>query len=745
LTICAGLVLQDYTQLSAGMPVGAVIQPKSGVSGFRTTLSSHLVRHRIMPKFNHPLAALIMLVAADLSAHEFNGSHGTVTVDWQATNISRVIGSGYGDSFGTEAWARKGLPEPVEVEGRQCVRGSYFLFDVDDEFAFDIDETVTLEFDFDRTRSQGMFISYDQNVVAENIRQIEFSDSDEVWHTQSVTLERARFANRGESGTDFTLTAPDGTWFGDPNADHKIVLCDVRISRSFETPAATQHGLLRLTVNDELARTTPARVGIYDHTGRMPLPSSAAVTINNYEDRAKQIFLRNSHGMVPQWPHENRWFFYIDGEYEAELPVGQYLMIVSKGPEYRQTIQTISVGAEGATDIEISVPRWVNMPALGWYSGDDHVHMARTPNDNASISAVMAAEDVHVTNVLQMGNPYDTHFHQYAFGKNGRYRAGNHALVPGVEDPRTAVRGHTISLNIKEVFRPSDRYLRYDQIFAEYREQGGMSGFAHVAGRLFNVERGLAIDVPLGAVDFVEILQDGGIETELWYDFLNLGFKLIPTAGSDFPYLGAPGSDRNYVYVGDNFTVDAYYEALGNHDTFVSSGPMIDFTVNELPMGSDLRAEPGEQLSIHAFAALNPDIEAFDRLELVVHGEVVAVAENTGDTNSVTLAHTITAEAGMWLAVRAYGAKQTIAHSAPIYVTTGAGFENPAAVPAIARRLIDRLQEFETTEADETQELEAWSVGENLGVMLTEQRIAILERAEEARTVYARMLDRYQD
>ena len=417
--------------------------------------------------------------------------------------------------------------------------------------------------------------------------------------------------------------------------------------------------------------------------------------------------------------------------------------MISKGPEYRQVVQSLSIKSGAVARIETQLQRWVDMPERGWFSGDDHVHMARTPNDNASISAVMQAEDVHVTNVLQMGNPFDTHFHQYAFGKNGRYRMGDHALVPGVEDPRTAVRGHTISMNIEAVFRPADRYLRYDQIFAEYRSQGGLSGFAHVAGRLFNVERGLAIDVPLGAVDFVEVLQDGALETELWYDFLNLGFKLIPTAGSDFPYLGAPGSDRNYVYVGDDFTVDAYFEALREQQTFVSTGPILDFTVNDQLMGADISAAPGDLLDIKASASLNPDIGLLDRIELIVHGEVIASANDISVDNSVELRHRMTVEGGTWVAIRAYGADQSLAHSAPVYVTVSGTFENPASVPVVARRMLEKLDEFETARADVTEELEAWSVGERLDIMLTEQRIHILERAEAARAIYARMLDRY--
>ncbi len=249
--------------------------------------------------------------------------------------------------------------------------------------------------------------------------------------------------------------------------------------------------------------------------------------------------------------------------------------------------------------------------------------------------------------------------------------------------------------------------------------------------------------MPLGAVDFVEVLQDGALETELWYDFLNLGFKLIPTAGSDFPYLGAPGSDRNYVYVGDDFTVDAYFEALREQQTFVSTGPILDFTVNNQLMGADISAAPGDLLDIKASASLNPDIGLLDRIELIVHGEVIASANDISVDNSVELRHRMTVEGGTWVAIRAYGADQSLAHSAPVYVTVSGTFENPASVPVVARRMLERLDEFETARADVTEELEAWSVGERLDIMLMEQRIQILERAEEARAIYARMLDRY--
>lgn len=390
---------------------------------------------------------------------------------------------------------------------------------------------------------------------------------------------------------------------------------------------------------------------------------------------------------------------------------------------------------------EIRLKRWVDMPSRGWYSGDDHVHMKREKEDNASIATIMQAEDVHVTNVLQMGNPYDTHFSQYAFGDAGRYRDGYHALVPGVEDPRTAVRGHTISLNIREVYRPPELYLRYDEIFAAYRSQGAISGYAHVAGELFNVARGLALDVPLGNVDFVEILQDGILSTELWYDFLNLGFALTPTAGSDFPYLSPPGGERNYVRVPGVFSIDKWYEALQQNRTFVTNGPMLDLTVNGQAMGSHFDIAAGEAVEIIASAAMDPAGEALARLELVVHGELVATSDRVDSANVLKLTYVLQPEEGLWLAVRAYGVEHALAHSAPVFVSTGQGYVHKRRARDIVLRMLARLDEFGTLTVDATSELEPWSVRGVLESMYAEQRAEINARVEAARNAYARLLD----
>ncbi|MFQ6003977.1 MAG: CehA/McbA family metallohydrolase [Woeseia sp.] len=696
-----------------------------------------------MKRSTEALLTVLLIVACQTgAAHESSDPHVRVVVDWDKPNVSRVLSSAYGDSFGIEAAVKMGPPTTETVDDRTCINGSFFLFDIEDEFAFDIDETVELEILFDRRRSTGFWIGYDRNALPESAETIEFGSPERRWHAQKVELPRARFANRGEAGSDFALAGISAMWPGTPDENHRIVICDIRIYRSFETAVPLDFGALRLQVSLESGKTTPARVGIYDSAGRMPLPGDDALSIRNYDELSRQTFLRATHGTISPWPHDNRYVFYVDGKYRSRLPAGEYRLVVSKGPEYEVVSHDFSIETGKTTRLDIELARWINMPTRGWYSGDDHVHMIRNEPDNEPISQLMQGEDVHITNVLQMGNPAGTHFHQYAFGDAGRFIAGRHALVPGVEDPRTAVRGHTISLNVSEVVRGADIYLRYDKIFDAYRKQGGLSGYAHVAGGLFNVGRGLALDVPLGAVDFVEVMQDGILATGLWYSFLNLGYRLIPTAGSDFPYLGQPGSERNYVYVGDEFSIDAWYEQLRAGHTFVTNGPMLQLEVNAHPMGATIELRSGDAIEISAGASLNPDIEPLDRLELVVHGEVVAAAKDVSPNNSIALEHSLTAEKGIWIAARAYGMNQAAAHTAPAYVlVNGDSFRNDGAVAGLVEAMLDRLDEYEHLKVIAADELEAWSVEKPLKAMFAVQHRQILRRVDKARKAYAALID----
>jgi hypothetical protein len=91
---------------------------------------------------------------------------------------------------------------------------------------------------------------------------------------------------------------------------------------------------------------------------------------------------------------------------------------------------------------------------------------------------------------------------RFEFWPAGHYLRDNHALVSGQEAPRTGHRDHTISLNISRYHDPVAFFL-YHYTATAAQSDGGLFGYAHAMIDAFHVSRGLALDVPMGLVDFI--------------------------------------------------------------------------------------------------------------------------------------------------------------------------------------------------------------------------------------------------
>ena len=66
------------------------------------------------------------------------------------------------------------------------------------------------------------------------------------------------------------------------------------------------------------------------------------------------------------------------------LPPGRYTFTVERGKEYLPETRVVTVGKE-PVDLKFKLRRWIDMAALGWYSGETHVHRSRggTANTHA--------------------------------------------------------------------------------------------------------------------------------------------------------------------------------------------------------------------------------------------------------------------------------------------------------------------------------------------------------------------------
>lgn len=666
-----------------------------------------------------------------------------VELEWPRENIARTLGVARSE---LGMYGRGNPFQTRDIGDRTCVVGPLFALDIDDEFAFDIDEPVDLVVTYAPELTGPFSVGFNDNGgdgigASATIEPESGSGSGpapgSALATARVTLERARFAAHGIRDTDLAIGGPEG-----------IALCDIEVERSHATPVPVAHGMLRLTVEDAASgRSVPARFGLYDETGRAPLPSERSVLVHRFVDEVRLLWVNPR----TWWPSEHRLAFYVDGEYEARLPVGSYELVATRGPEYRGYQRTVEVRADETTDLTVSLERYADLPAAGWYSGDSHVHIARDHTEDDAVWAQVAAEDIHVANLLEMGNIAVTHFKQPAWGEAGQYVREGHALVSGQEDPRTVQRGHTIHHNLQRPIRQDpESYFLYHRVFEESHAQGGISGYAHM-GQLFNGERGLALDVPFDLVDFIEVLQGGRLYDDIWYSFLNLGFNVRPIAGADYPYFGPtlPGVERTYVKLDGPFAPSEWYNAYRSGHTYVSNGPFLKFRVDGREMGSELRVARGESLEIVAEASLNPDIDRLNRLELVVHGEVVATATQTlVDGDRLRLATEIEAEESLWVAVRAYGDRDgerdmTVAHSAPVFIIVD---DDPwwklEAVPELVARHRTKLQELLTEPIRPAGDLEYWETTRLLEEEWEQQRLRLEPRVQEADARYQALLDR---
>jgi hypothetical protein len=380
--------------------------------------------------------------------------------------------------------------------------------------------------------------------------------------------------------------------------------------------------------------------------------------------------------------------------------------------------------------------RFVDMPSQGWLSGDVHVHSDQNlESEESGIRLIASAEDVHVANVLMMGNVARTYFDRYPIEEPDVSRTGHHAVVEGQEDPRTTILGHTIHLNLTSFVRYPFDYLSYHKVFESVGSQGGISGFAHLTSRAHNAEVGMALLTPFDLVDFAEVMQANVIDMQIWTDFLNLGFKITPVAGSDFPYLGVPGSVRTYVRVNNRSNSHGWFEGLEKGAVFVTNGPVTDFSINGVGIGGEVSIVSGEEIKIVGSAKLNPDYGSLRRIDLITQGEVVATSLADVGAPTIEISSSYSPTSSGWYFIRVYGDNPLIsAMTAPIYVIVDGNRRtwNRDKVPELTQRLIDRLDWLKNVSLEEVTDNEPWETMPVWQLDLKRQITSISGKVDEA-------------
>jgi len=445
---------------------------------------------------------------------------------------------------------------------------------------------------------------------------------------------------------------------------------------------------LRMRIVDARGGTTPARIYVHAADGMSYTPPDAFDRI---------MWMTGEH------------FFYTAGSIEMELPTGKTRVEIRKGFDYLPVIKEIDLTPKmPAIDVRLVWLR--NMNASGWYSGDDHIHgnytgdQWTTPPDDL---LAVRAEGLNVGNMMVSNSVGGTiHDERFFEGKPNTLSNANEILKWDQE--MRGSYGHLLLLNLRKLVRPlytgfpgAEQWEDYPSNYSQAqqaRDQGGVALYAHPSLEFDEIPSGslageMVADVALHSIDAVEVFcSHDEPSMELWYRFLNLGFRLGVSGGSDafvnqrFTFL--PGGERVYVNVGGGLDYATWIDGLRRGRSFATVGPLLKFEVNGEPPGGERHFASGP-----ASVSLGADVISaipISRIEIVANGRVVAEASSPKPTKHLKWDGRVSLRESSWLAARVWApdndrisngpsrwaerrsASQTlVAHSSPSYIYIG--------------------------------------------------------------------------
>jgi hypothetical protein len=198
-----------------------------------------------------------------------------------------------------------------------------------------------------------------------------------------------------------------------------------------------------------------------------------------------------------------------------------------------------------------------------------------------------------------------------------------------------------------------------------------------------------------------------------------------------------------YVYLGEKpFSADAWFEAFGRGRTFASSGPMVEFRVNDAVPGDELVVRDNRLLRVRARAWGDPQRMSPMSLEIVRHGEVIRSAQSTARDPSVAeVDFELEPDHGFWVAARVRSGEGTSAHTTPVYVVReGLRFWKHDGVEGLLAKRAESLRQIEAIVAEARRlESEGRLVNDRYRQQLARQGDELLERVREVRGVYDRL------
>lgn len=474
-------------------------------------------------------------------------------------------------------------------------------------------------------------------------------------------------------------------------------------------------------------------------TGRLKVTVRDGATGNNTEARV-YLTASDKKGYTPLGEFHrmvavtNEHYFHTTGTFEVEVPAGAATVEVMKGFEYRPQTRQVNIAPGQTLTLEFTLERLADLPALGWYSGDNHMHMNYGGLFEATPRTLMLeadSEDLHVINDLVANysgvRVLDLKYFEgklHALSKPNRLMYFN-------EEYRPSFAGHLSLLNLKTYFFPqfdgmegtalSAHYPSNSHVLDAVHAQGGVGGYVHPynaepSEREYAGAREFPVNAALGNVDYFDVMclwSDEYVGEKVWYRMLNLGFRIPASAGTDAmtDYWRHPpiGSVRVYVKTGSPVDYGNWIRGLTQGRSFVTSGPLLFLKVNGREPGDELRLAGGAPTKVRVEAEAT-SILPMHTLDIVQNGKIVHTVK-PADPYRATVSIEVPVERTGWVAARVTGPEKqhrlmdgyVYAHTNPVFLTKSG---QPASSPEDARYfltwvdhvlgMLEKLDRFDT-------------------------------------------------
>jgi hypothetical protein len=377
-----------------------------------------------------------------------------------------------------------------------------------------------------------------------------------------------------------------------------------------------------------------------------------------------------------------KYYFYTDGHFEVRVPPGAATLELMKGYEYQPETITIDTAPDETIDLVVKMEKAIDMGSHGWYSGDTHIHMDRTGNNDDTLLTITSAKDIRYAYLLSMntggydrGNTYESWLQEKGLGDRSVAGNGPYFISSG-QEYRTDHLGH-ISLIMPNEYVPgightedTDLGPSLGVIADQTREREGFVGLCH--GGYHHQE---ADGVLLGdKMDFLELLQFGGYRSlglDGWYDFLNIGFHLPIVGACDFPYTRELGSEITYVWSDKVPTPRTFAEKLAEGNSFATSGPVLFLEVSHRKPGQIITFPAGTDTTLSVNINVKSHIYPVRYVELIVNGRIVEQEIFAQLKRSGQWQFKLPVHKSCWVAARTYAEAGTEAHTNPVYIYIG--------------------------------------------------------------------------